>query len=136
MCDSWKDSSIDLNMLQLSISTEMFYLYGKNGSHHSKYLGCFGFSGNDFTPEVSDYNSDSIFNEYGTYGNQNKNSIWNEYREFGSSSRSTSCTNEHATEPPAIFDRNNRIVGYLTANKYLSGQTDLGRRISRALRLQ
>lgn len=70
---------------------------------------------------VNSYQSDSIFNEYGTYGNEyNTDSIWNEYGTFGSEYNSYSATNSYTTTPPMII-KNKKIIGYLSANKSMEG---------------
>jgi len=69
---------------------------------------------------ASSYDSDSIFNEYGTYGSEyNSNSIWNEYGTFGSEYNNYSPFNTYTNSPPMLV-KNGEIVGYLSANKYMS----------------
>ncbi|MDP2153266.1 MAG: hypothetical protein Q8J66_06370 [Methylotenera sp.] len=63
------------------------------------------------------YDSDSIFNEYGTYGSEyNSASIWNQYATFGSEYSSYSPHNSYSSTPPMII-KNKKILGYLSANK-------------------
>lgn len=63
------------------------------------------------------YDSDSIFNDFGTYGNQyNSSSIWNQYATFGSQYSTFSPTNSMTSTPPMII-KNKSIIGYLTTNK-------------------
>ena len=63
------------------------------------------------------YDSDSIFNEYGTYGSEySSSSIWNEYATFGSEYSSYSPHNSYTSTPPMII-KNRKILGYLSANK-------------------
>lgn len=74
-----------------------------------------------FLGEVTsnEYNSDSIFNEYGSHGSKyNSESIWNEYGSYGSKYSSYSAFNSYASNPPIIMDGNFNIVGRLTQNKY------------------
>lgn len=67
------------------------------------------------------FNSESIFNEYGTYGSKySTDSIWNEYSNFGSKYSSYSPFNDYSSSPPMIV-KNGRIIGYLTTNKYITG---------------
>jgi len=67
------------------------------------------------------YNSESIFNEYGTYGNDySSKSIWNEYSEFGNEYSSLSPFNGYSSSPPMII-KNGKIIGYLTTNEFISG---------------
>lgn len=69
----------------------------------------------------SAYDSDSIFNEYGTYGNEySSRSIWNEYSEFGNEYNAYSPFNEYSSRPPMII-KGGRLIAYLTANKNIQG---------------
>jgi len=55
------------------------------------------------------YDSESIFNEYGTYGSEyNSVSIWNEYATFGSEYSSYSPHNSYTSTPPMII-KNDRL---------------------------
>ncbi len=59
---------------------------------------------------------DSVFNEFGTYGNQLKGtSIWNEFAPFGSNWNLYSPFNPTSVAPPALV-KSGRVIGYLTAN--------------------
>jgi hypothetical protein len=63
----------------------------------------------------------SIFKEYGTYGNEfSSSSIWNEFSEFGNEFNSLSPFNEYSTSPPMMI-KSRKIVGYLTTNKSING---------------
>ena len=67
------------------------------------------------------YNSESIFNEYGTYGNEySSSSIWNEYSKFGNEYNSLSPFNDYSSLPPIII-KNGKIIGYLTTNEFMQG---------------
>jgi len=69
----------------------------------------------------TEYNSESIFNEYATYGNEySSKSIWNEYSKFGNKYNSLSPFNDYSSLPPMII-KNGKIIGYLTTNKFISG---------------
>lgn len=66
------------------------------------------------------YDSDSVFNEYGTYGNKYQSkSIWNEYGDYGSNYSNTSAFNKYATKPPIII-LDSKVIGYLTVNTTLA----------------
>jgi hypothetical protein len=66
------------------------------------------------------YDSESIFNKYGTYGSPyNSSSIWNQYATFGSEYSSYSPNNSNTSTPPMIV-KNKKIFGYLTANKNIN----------------
>lgn len=65
---------------------------------------------------TSQYASDSIFNEYGTYGNPYQaKSIWNTYGTFGNEYNTLSPFNEYSTKPPMII-LDGKVIGYLSAN--------------------
>jgi len=66
---------------------------------------------------LNEFESDSIFNEYGTYGNSyNSKSIWNEYGNYGNPYSGTSAFNDCALNPPYILYKNG-IFGRLTTNE-------------------
>lgn len=82
------------------------------GPNHSTYLGCFS---------CSEYASDSIFNEYGTYGSPySSTSIYNSYSQYGSPYSNYSPCNEYATDPPVLVDDSGDFYGRLTLNTYRS----------------
>lgn len=90
-------------------------IYG--GEDHDVYLGKLN---------ASEYDSESIWNEYGSYGSKyNSNSIWNEYGRYGSSYSSYSPFNEYATYPPIIVDSQGNFYGYFTLNKYKPQRANL-----------
>lgn len=67
------------------------------------------------------YDNNSIFNKYGNYGSKyNSTSIWNPYGQYGSKYSSYSAFNDYTYYPPKII-KNNKIIGYLTTNKYIQG---------------
>lgn len=81
------------------------------GSGHDVYLGCLN---------CSEYDSDSVFNEYGTYGNEySTDSIFNEYGQYGGEYSSYSPCNEYSTTPPVVVDKDGNFYGYLTINEYM-----------------
>jgi hypothetical protein len=85
-------------------------------------LYLFSNDGKTFLGELSSntYSTDSIFNEYGTYGNKySSDSIWNEYGTYGGKYSSESALNPYASTPPIIV-QNGKIVGYLTSNSTIS----------------
>jgi hypothetical protein len=91
-------SSSDLLLLQGAA------IYGQDG----QYLG-------DITGQ---YNTNSIFNSYGTYGSSySSTSIWTTYGNYGSSYGSYSAFNSFTTTPPIIY-KNSVALGYLTTNSY------------------
>jgi len=96
------------------LSAQALHLYG--GSDHDEYLGCIN---------CSAYDSNSIWNEYGTYGNSyNTKSIWNEYGTYGNEYNSYSPWNAYSSYPPVVVDGNGNFYGYFTVNSYKSNRAD------------
>jgi len=94
---------------KITASSFPLYLYADDGT--GTFLG-----------EISSnkYDTDSIANEYGNYGSKYQTkSIFNQYGNYGSKYSQYSVFNEYATNPPKILDKNGKVVGYLTANKYI-----------------
>jgi hypothetical protein len=70
------------------------------------------------------YASDSIVNEYGSYGSPYSSpSIRNEYGTYGGRYSSLSPFNPYTSTPPRIF-QDDAFVAYLTANEALSPRVD------------
>jgi len=78
-------------------------------------------SNNTFLGKVTNsYDSQSIFNEFSTYGNEfSSKSIWNEFSTFGNEFNSNSPFNEFSSSPPMLI-KNREILGYLSANKSIN----------------
>lgn len=67
------------------------------------------------------YDSESIFNKYGNYGNPySSTSIFNKYSSYGSPYSSLSPSNPYTSTPPAIYLKG-IFYGYLTKNNYIGG---------------
>ena len=65
----------------------------------------------------SEFNSESIFNEFGSYGSDfSSKSIWNEFSTFGNEFNMYSPFNKFSTRPPMLIKKG-KIVGFLTTNK-------------------
>lgn len=80
------------------------------GHDHQTYLGCLS---------CSEYASDSIANEYGSFGSPySSTSVTNSYSAFGSQYSSYSACNPYATDPPVIVDSQGHFYGRLTVNMY------------------
>ena len=87
------------------------YIYG--GTNEKDYLGKLN---------ASRYDSESIWNPYGTYGNKyNSKSIWNQYGTYGSKYNTNSPFNEYGSN---LRDRNGKFYGYFTANKYKANRAN------------
>jgi len=106
---------IILSLCSISIvSAQTLHIYG--GTNHDEYLGCLN---------CNSYDSNSIWNEYGTYGNSyNSNSIWNEYGTYGNEYNSLSPWNEYSSSSPVIVDKNGGFYGYFTLNEYKSDRAE------------
>lgn len=75
-------------------------LYG--GKNHDVYLGCLN---------CNDYDVNSIWNEYGTYGSE-----YSSYSPF----------NAYTLNPPVVVDKQGNFYGYFTINSYNSQQANFG----------
>lgn len=98
-----------------SAGTPTFYLWG--GSDYSVYLGNFSCT---FCKE---FGSESINNEFGTYGSRfSASSIRNQFGTYGSQFSSLSPCNQFASTPPRVFNANKTTYyGALTINRFASG---------------
>lgn len=89
-------------------SPQKIMIFG--GVDHRTYLGCLS---------CSEYATDSVFNEYGSYGSRySSTSIWNHYAEFGSRYSNEGACNPYANDPPVIVDSDGNYYGRLTLNSY------------------
>ncbi len=82
------------------------------GSGHDVFLGCLN---------CGEYASESICNEYGTYGSEySVNSIFNEYSMYGNTYSLSSPWNTYSTSDavPVVVDRDGNFYGYFTINTY------------------
>lgn len=97
---------LDNNLGRLYVYNIKFplHLYGQDSNH--TYLGKL---------TTNKYDTDSISNEYGSYGSKySQTSIFNSYSSFGSSYSQFSPFNKYASNPPKIVDDNGTFVAYLT----------------------
>lgn len=79
------------------------------GRDHKQFLGCI----------CSEFDTDSIFNRYGTFGSSYfSDSIWNKYGDYGSRYSDTSACNSYASHPPVVVTEAGTFVGYLTLDRY------------------
>lgn len=78
------------------------------------FLGCLS---------CSEYDSRSVKNEYGSFGNPySSTSIASSYGKYGSAYSSTSACNQYATSPPLVVDGNGTYYGRLSLNTFKQGQ--------------
>lgn len=98
----------------LCLKAQTLHLYG--GTNHDVYLGCLN---------CSSYDTNSIWNEYGTYGSRyNSKSIWNEYGTYGSEYNSLCPWNSYSTNSPVVVDKEGNFYGYFTTNQYKSDRAE------------
>lgn len=101
--------------LPLLLSAQVLMLFG--GLNHDVYLGSLN---------TNRYDSNSIWNQYGTYGSRySSTSIWNEYGTYGSEYSSYSPWNQYASTPPVIVDKDGKFYGYFSKNEYISKRTTI-----------
>ncbi len=101
---------------KISIYSDGVELYIYAGRYEEDYLGKLN---------ANKYDSESIWNKYGTYGSKyNTKSIWNKYSTYGNSYNSYSPFNKYSTTPPALRDRNGKFYGYFTCNKSLANRAN------------
>lgn len=94
----------------------ILYIYG--GKKAEDYLGKLN---------ASKYDSESIWNKYGKYGNKyNSQCIWNLYGTYGSKYGTYSPFSTSASYPPILVDQSGRFYGYFTANKYKTNRANYG----------
>ncbi|MBK9271896.1 MAG: hypothetical protein IPM48_09875 [Saprospiraceae bacterium] len=94
--------------------TQTLHLYG--GQNHDVYLGCLN---------CSNYDQNSIWNDYGKYGNNyNSNSIWNDYGTYGNEYNSNCPWNAYGSNPPVVVDKEGNFYGYFTVNEYKAKRAD------------
>lgn len=76
------------------------------GRGHDTYLGCLS---------CSEYSSESVFNQYGTFGSSfNGDSIFNRFGPYGSSHSQYSVCSIYASDPPVVVDQDGNYYGRLT----------------------
>lgn len=67
----------------------------------------------------SEYDANSIFNEYGTYGSEySVKSIWNKYGAYGGEYSSLSPFNSYTSTPPLLI-KDDKVIAHFTVNKQL-----------------
>ena len=99
-------------LLSVSSASSAFagdiWIFGEEGDGLKK-LGCLS---------CNEYNSDSVFNKYGTYGSPySSSSIWNKYG-WGSKYKSESPCNQYSSNSPILMDIDSmNKIGRLSINK-------------------
>ena len=98
-----------LLFISLSQSQNNEYLIFSDDGEN-KFLGCIG---------CGTFNSKSICNEFGTYGNEfSSESIWNEFSTYGNEFSSYSPWNEFSSTGPKIVDNDGNFYGRFSINIY------------------
>jgi hypothetical protein len=75
------------------------------------------------TLNENEYDSNSIYNEYGKGSKYNSNGIFNEYGKYGSDYSSLSPFNSYASKAPGLYDKYGNFYGTLSVNEYAKGVT-------------
>lgn len=83
------------------------YVFGGPGPVYDVYLGCL---------TCSDFDSESVFNDFGTFDEFSSPSMDNQFDTYGSPYSSLSACSEYATDPPRIFDAQGNYYGSYTVN--------------------
>lgn len=79
------------------------------GLGHQTYLGCLS---------CSEYDRESVFNSYGSFGSPySSTSVLNPYSQFGSRYSAYGACNPYASDPPVIVDADGNYYGRLTTNR-------------------
>lgn len=78
-------------------------LFGGDG--HKDFLGCLS---------CSEYDKDSVWNEFSKHGWGNDFGTWNDFGKFASEFSKYSACNDLATDPPVIVDRSGAYYGRLS----------------------
>lgn len=69
---------------------------------------------------TNQYDSDSVLNDYGSYGGTySATSIWNQYGSYGGEYSANSPFNEFSSSPPRIV-KDGSVIGYLTVSQNLA----------------
>ena len=80
------------------------------GKDHKVFIGCL---------TCSKYDSDSVFNMYGSFGGRySSTSIINSYSDYGSRYSSYSACNVYASDPPIVTGGEGGYYGKLTLNTF------------------
>lgn len=85
--------------------SQNLHLYG--GESHDVYLGCL---------TCDKYDSNSIWNEYGQYGNK--------YGIYGSEYNTLSPWNKYSSTSPVVVDKEGNFYGYFTVNEFSTKRAD------------
>jgi len=76
------------------------------------------------TLNENEYDSNSIYNQYGKYGSHyNTTCIFNKYSNYGSDYSDKSPFNQYANNAPGLYDRQGNFYGTLSINRYAQGVT-------------
>jgi hypothetical protein len=98
-----------------------YLLFGEGGS---VFLGC---------ANCGEYESDSLNNDYGTYGSPyNSMSVRNSYGIYGSRYSDVSACNPNANNPPFLADSNGNFIGFVTVNRRFRNNIAVHPRLLRA----
>ena len=81
------------------------------GQSQDEFLGCL---------TCSEYDSSSVWSQYGRYSFQNGYGVWNKYGQHANRYSTYSACNQYSTNAPALVDRAGNFYGRLSVNRYAS----------------
>lgn len=81
------------------------------GDSQDEFLGCLS---------CNEYDSNSVWSQYGRYGWQNKYGVWNRYGQHASQYGSYSACNQYGQNGPVLVDRSGNFYGRLSVNQYVA----------------
>lgn len=79
------------------------------GDGHKQFLGCL---------TCGEFATDSVWNEFSSYGWRNSFAIWNPFGDYKNPYSSYSACNDYASDPPVLVDRTGGFYGRLSTNSY------------------
>lgn len=106
---SYKPKPFTLPKSSLLLTSLKYLGYEEPDTKESVYLGRLS---------TNIYDSESISNRYGTYGNPYGNTLANPYSIYGSKYSDKSWSNPYATNAPRIYAEDGTYLGKLSANRY------------------
>ncbi|RZJ04180.1 MAG: hypothetical protein EON89_08780 [Brevundimonas sp.] len=101
--------TIFLSAGAVSAQTQDILIMG--GDSQDEFLGCLS---------CSEYDSNSVWSQYGRYGWQNKYGVWNRYGQHANPYGSYSACNQYGQNGPVLVDRAGNFYGRLSVNQYVA----------------
>jgi len=93
-----------------SAHSQQILIFG--GDNNREFLGCL---------TCNEYDTNSVFNDFSTYGWGNDFGKWNPFGNYANSFSSYSACNQFTSNSPVLVDRQGKFYGRLTLNEYVQG---------------